>query len=150
MAQDLSPQDNKKVLLRLCVRQGEKERSRDYSEGWWKPAGSQDKGKKEQVFVLLVSAYVIYGFFFFFFFLRASGFPDGSADKESACQYRRSKRHGFHSWVGKIPWRRKWQPTPVFLHEKSHGQGRKESDMTERLHRQTRRVYKCSVSLIYK
>ena len=25
--------------------------------------------------------------------------------------------------VGKIPWRRKWQPTPVFLPEKSHGQG---------------------------
>ena len=26
------------------------------------------------------------------------------------------------SWVGKIPWRRKWQPTPVFLPGKSHGQ----------------------------
>ena len=26
-------------------------------------------------------------------------------------------------WVRKIPWRRKWQPTPVFLPEKSHGQG---------------------------
>ena len=25
------------------------------------------------------------------------------------------------SWVGKIPWRRKWQPTPVFLPGKSHG-----------------------------
>ena len=41
------------------------------------------------------------------------------------------------------PWRRKWQPTPVFLPGESHGwrslvgyspQGRKESDMTERLH----------------
>ena len=46
------------------------------------------------------------------------------------------------SWVGKIPWRRAWQPTPVFLPGESHGQrnpagyspwGRKESDMTERL-----------------
>ena len=46
------------------------------------------------------------------------------------------------SWVGKIPWRRKWLPTPVFLPGKSHGQrslagyspwGLKESDMTERL-----------------
>ena len=27
-----------------------------------------------------------------------------------------------HSWVGKIPWRRKWHPTPVFLPGKSHGQ----------------------------
>ena len=29
---------------------------------------------------------------------------------------------GFHPWVGKIPWRRKWQPTPVFLPGESHGQ----------------------------
>ena len=45
----------------------------------------------------------------------------------------------FDPWVGKIPWRRKWQPTPVLLPGKSHGQrslvgyspwGRKESDMT--------------------
>ena len=45
---------------------------------------------------------------------------------------------GSISGVGKIPWRRKWQPTPVFLPQKSHGQrglggysplGCKESDM---------------------
>ena len=50
------------------------------------------------------------------------------------------KRHGFNPWVRKIPWRRAWQPTPVFLPGKSHGQeclvgyspwGRKDSDMTE-------------------
>ena len=43
-------------------------------------------------------------------------------------------------WVGRIPWSRKWQPTLVFLHEKSHGKrslvsyssrGCKEPDMTE-------------------
>ena len=57
--------------------------------------------------------------------------------KESACQCR---RRGFDPWVGKIPWRRKWQPTPVFLPGKSHGQrslvgpwGRTESDTTELL-----------------
>ena len=33
---------------------------------------------------------------------------------------------GFYPWVGKIPWRRKWQPTPVFLPGKSHGQRRLE------------------------
>ena len=33
-----------------------------------------------------------------------------------------SRRPGFSPWVGKIPWRRKWQPTPVFLLGKSHGQ----------------------------
>ena len=48
-----------------------------------------------------------------------------------------------HPWVGKIPWRRKWQPTPVFLPRESHGgrdlvgyslRGRKELDMTALLH----------------
>ena len=39
----------------------------------------------------------------------------GSAGKESTCQCRRCKRHGFDPWVRKIPWRRKWQPAPVFL-----------------------------------
>ena len=47
------------------------------------------------------------------------------------------RRPGFDPWVRKIPWRRKWQPTPVFLPGKSHGQrslvgcgprGHKESD----------------------
>ena len=31
------------------------------------------------------------------------------------------QKTGFNSWVGKIPWRRKWQPTPVLLPGKSHG-----------------------------
>ena len=53
------------------------------------------------------------------------------------------RRYGFDPWVRKIPWRREWQPTPVFLPGKSRGQrnltghsswGHKESDMTERAH----------------
>ena len=40
--------------------------------------------------------------------------------KESAFQCRRP---GFNPWIRKIPWRRKWQPTPVFLSGESHGQG---------------------------
>ena len=68
------------------------------------------------------------------------GFPGGTGCKEPACQCRRCKRHGFSSWAGKIPWRRKWQPTPVFLPGESHGQrrlrgyspwGRKGVDRTE-------------------
>ena len=52
-------------------------------------------------------------------------------------------RRGFDPWVGKIAWRRKWQPTPVFLHGESNGgkslvgynpRGRRESDRTELLH----------------
>ena len=42
--------------------------------------------------------------------------------KETAYQCRRCKRLRFDSWVRKMPWRRKWQPTPVFLPGKSHGQ----------------------------
>ena len=38
--------------------------------------------------------------------------------KESACQSRRRK---VEPWAQKIPWRRKWQPTPVFLPGESHG-----------------------------
>ena len=39
--------------------------------------------------------------------------------KESACQFR---RHRFDPWMWKIPWKREWPPTPVFLPGKSHGQ----------------------------
>ena len=42
-------------------------------------------------------------------------FPGGASGKESAYQYRRHKRHRFDPWVGTIPWRRKWQPTLIFL-----------------------------------
>ena len=47
---------------------------------------------------------------------RLSGRPSG---KEPGCQCR---RRGFNPWVGKIPWRRKRQPAPVFLPGNSHGQ----------------------------
>ena len=75
-------------------------------------------------------------------FLNMRGLPGGASGTESACQCRRCKRCGFDPGVGKISWRRKWQPTPVFLLEKLHGQrsvvgysprGCKESDTTERL-----------------
>ena len=46
-------------------------------------------------------------------------FPSGSSCKESACKGRRCKRHGFDPYVRKIPWRRAWQPTPVFLPRES-------------------------------
>ena len=70
------------------------------------------------------------------------GSPSGPSGKEPDCQCRRHKRHGFDPWVGKIPWKRAWQPTPVFLFGESHGQrrlvgysswGLKESDMTKQL-----------------
>ena len=47
------------------------------------------------------------------------GVPGG---KEPICQCRRDQRRGLDPWVGKISWRKKWQPTPVFLPGESLGQ----------------------------
>ena len=71
-----------------------------------------------------------------------NGLPRWLGGKESACQCRRGRKYEFDLWVGKIPWRRPWQSTPVFLPGDSHGQrslagyspwGRKESDTAEQL-----------------
>ena len=51
-----------------------------------------------------------------------TGFPGGASGKEHICQCRRHKRRGFSRLVEKIPWRRAWQPTPIFLPGQSHGQ----------------------------
>ena len=63
------------------------------------------------------------------------GFPGGSDSKKICLQGRRPR---FSPWVGKIPWRRKWQPTPVFVPEEFLGWRRlagwrahKESDTME-------------------
>ena len=64
-------------------------------------------------------------------------FPRWLGGKESTFQSRRLK---FNPWIGKIPWRRKWQPSPVFLPGKScrlrslagcSSWGRKELDTTD-------------------
>ena len=77
---------------------------------------------------------------FLFFSVWPLGFPGGTRGKELACQCRRLERFEFSPWVGNIPWRRKWQPAPVFWPENpmdrgpywaaAHG-GHKESDTTE-------------------
>ena len=72
--------------------------------------------------------------------------------EESTCQCRRRKRCVFSPWVRKIPWRRPWQPIPVFLPGESYGQrslagyspwGRKESETTERLNNNNPRGWCC-------
>ena len=71
------------------------------------------------------------------------GLPRWLSGKEFTCQCKRLRRCSSGSWIRKIPWRRKWQPLPLFLPGESHGQrsltgysprGRKESDMTEHSH----------------
>ena len=68
------------------------------------------------------------------------GFPGSSEVKASACN---AGDPGLIPGLGRFPWRRKWQPTPVLLPGESHEQrslvgysprGRKESNVTERLH----------------
>ena len=72
-----------------------------------------------------------------------TGLPWWLSGKESACQFR---SHWFHPWFGKIPWRSKWQPTPMFWSGESHGQrslagyspwGHKEMDTTSQLNNST-------------
>ena len=67
--------------------------------------------------------------------------PGSTSSKEPACQQRKCKRRRVDPWVAKISWRRKWQPTPVFLSGKSPEQrslvgyspwSLKESDRTGR------------------
>ena len=69
--------------------------------------------------------------------------PVWHSGKESACQCRKNKRHGFDPWVGKVPQSRKWQPTLLFLSGKFRGQrslvgyspwGCKEWNMTDHTH----------------
>ena len=78
---------------------------------------------------------------------KRGGFPDGAGGKESTCQFGRCKIHGFDPWIGKIPWRREWLPTPVFSPIKSRGQrsltgynpwGHQELDTNDRLNTRKR------------
>ena len=73
-------------------------------------------------------------------FLKSVYYPGGASGKEPSCLCGELKRCRLDPWVRKIPWRRAWQPTPVFLPGESHRQrsltgyspqGHKELDMTE-------------------
>ena len=71
------------------------------------------------------------------------GFPGGTVVKSQPANAGDAKRLSFDSWIRMFPCSRKWQPTPVFLRGKVHGQrslagyslwGRKQLDMTEHTH----------------
>ena len=79
--------------------------------------------------------------------------------KKICLQCRRHRRCKFDPWVGKIPWRRKWQPTPVFLPEKSQEhrslagcspRGLKELDMTEHWSQREPQLARCARELPFK
>ena len=82
------------------------------------------------------------------------GIPAGSV-VNNLLQWRSHRRCGFDPWVGKVSYRRKWQPTPVFSPVKSHGQRRlagyspkcrKELDTTEWLIMHARRTGESSAT----
>ena len=77
---------------------------------------------------------------------RTRGLPQCGSVVKTCLECRRHMRRRFDPWVGKIPRRRQWQLTPVFLSGKSHGQrrlvdygpwGHKQLDMTEHTHTHT-------------
>ena len=82
-------------------------------------------------------------FFLFTYPLYGYGFPGGRVSIESPCQCKKGRRCGFSLWVGTFPWKKKWQPVPVFLPGKFQGQrslvgyspwGHKELDTPETEH----------------
>ena len=100
-----------------------------------KSVGQKKKKKSFLGFFWLLSYHVFLSSFHSWFL--DTWFPCWLSSTESTSQRR---RRGFHPWVGKIPWRKKWQPTPVLLPGKSQGQrsragysprGHKESDTAE-------------------
>ena len=58
----------------------------------------------------------------FYLTITRLGLPRWCSSEGPACQCRRCKRRKFSSWIRRIPWRRAWQPTLVFLPGDSHGQ----------------------------
>ena len=68
-----------------------------------------------QKFVINVFFFISMYFTYLTIFIFAKGISGGTSGKEPTCQCRKHKKQGFNPWVGKIPWWRKWQPTPVFL-----------------------------------
>ena len=70
-----------------------------------------------------LSLYTYRHFFKIFFSIMVCiSFPHGAVIENTPANTRDAGDWGFDPWVGKIPWRRKWQPTPVFLPGKLHGQ----------------------------
>ena len=80
-----------------------------YADVWWELV--EESGVMDWSFVQWAMGSILQ-------LMRKDGLPWWFCGKESACQCRRC---GFNPWVRKIPWRRKWHSTPVFLPGESHG-----------------------------
>ena len=98
---------------------------------------NQKQGKKLSKLSGKLSAHFHFSMLLYIYSLRiGKGFPSGSVVKNSLIN---AGATGSIPGSGRFPWRKKWQPTPVFLPGKFHGQrsqvgysiwGHKELDMT--------------------
>ena len=78
-------------------------------------------GVQQNVSVIYIHMFILFQVLYSY---RLSwGFLGGSLVKNPPAMQETRNRRGSDPWVRKILWRRKWQPTPVFLPGKSHGQG---------------------------
>ena len=106
----------------------------------WKRVPSGMRLKQPKFYFYQLMDFIIHMFKFIY---HHKGLPRWHGVKEPACQCRKLKRLSFDSWIRMFPHSRKWQPTPVFLHGKVHGQrslasyspwGLKELNKTEHTH----------------
>ena len=85
------------------------------------------------LFLLCLKVNVNISFIFSLWHIGVWGFPSGTSGKETTCQCRRHMWYRFDPWVRKIPWRRAWEPTQVFLPRESHGQRNPQSIRLQRV-----------------
>ena len=76
----------------------------------------------QRKYILYIYIYIyIYGIINIYY-INIYWLPRCCSGKDSVCECRRCKRHGFNPWVRRIPWSRKWRLTSVFLPGELHGQ----------------------------
>ena len=115
---DLGLESRSSVHHRRAVASG----SPFHAHSLWDPNILQPLPHPWKVFLQMSEVWVSCRLFFSSSLCWVEELPWWLSSKESTCQCRRHRRCRFNLWVGKIPWRRKWQPTPVFLPGESHGQ----------------------------
>ena len=123
----------------------------------WQGNFKERKIRKQEQWIQKLKYFKQWDFFLILFelhylkYILGSDYKDfpGTSGEEPACQCRRCKRLGFSRWVRKVPWRRAWQPTPVFLPGEFHGQTMVYKSQTVIISRQTGIKHQFKFLLIY-
>jgi len=85
-------------------------------------ASKKKKADVREEYVLKSQNCIRHSMCFNVLFLKSVYYPGGASAKEPSCLCGNLKRCGLDPWIRKIPWRRAWEPTPVFLPGESHRQ----------------------------